>query len=528
MVDTAASGAASVDAVDTWRELIFGVVRPVGIDRESFVASLTQALQEYDYRVHHVQLSALLSETYMRDAPDPSTMTESERIRTLIDGGDRLCELAETASAVALCGVLEIHERRKQRQEGDASERVAYIVDSIKRVEEVTQLQSIYGNHYIQFGLQAAEENRAQLLQTQERAATFDKSESDIAAAVAHLIGRDLREADEYGQNTMRAFPMSDVFIDTDRDTARQLGRVLNLLFGSPVYSVPTAEEYGMELAYLSSTRSPELGLKVGAAIMTEDQRVVSMGVNVHPEDKEQSPVFDESASEIGRLVLDTMQALGPEYLNSDAVAKLQNSPDQFTRALIQGPLKSAKIKDLTEFQPTVHAEMSALLDAMRDRSSLDGVTMYVTAFPCHGCAKHIVDLKLPIVYLEPYPKSRAAAMYGNTVGRTFRVFSGIAPWRYQEFFHVGTNDRKSPDGTRRVWTQQEKHAASPKVSNDITIELVREREAVAIGRLPDPNDFVSLRGSEFTDVVQPGNTDHNKDGRVPSTGTTGGENSDV
>lgn len=138
-----------------------------------------------------------------------------------------------------------------------------------------------------------------------------------------------------------------------------------------------------MQLAYISSTRSPELVLKVRAAILSGDQRVIALGVNAHPENKEQSPTFDENASDIGRLVLDTVRSLAPGYFTVEARKALDADPDQFTRELLSGPLKSARTRDLTEFQPTAHAEMSALLNTIRTRSSLENVTVYVTAYPC-------------------------------------------------------------------------------------------------------------------------------------------------
>jgi deoxycytidylate deaminase len=273
-----------------------------------------------------------------------------------------------------------------------------------------------------------------------------------------------------------------------DGDVERQVIRVANLLFGSPDYEVPTTQEYGMHLAYISSTRSPELGLKVGSAILRKDQRVIAMGVNAHPESKDRSPEFDENASDIGKLVLDTVRRLAPDYFTGEAAAALDADPDHFTRELLGGPLKSASIRDLTEFQPTVHAEMSALMDAVKTQSSLEDVTMYVTAYPCHGCAKHLVELGLPVVYLEPYPKSRAATMYGNTVSRMFRVFTGVAPARYQRMFAV-SDDRKLSDGTRKLWTHAERQKAQPKVDSDVTVSLINEREDVAIAHLPNPDD---------------------------------------
>jgi deoxycytidylate deaminase len=472
----------SAPVASVWNELVLGIVRPVGIDRDRFLSVLTQQLTSFGYEVHHIHLSTLMSETYMSSAPLIKNLSEADRINALIDAGDKLCELSGMAAAVALCGVEDIHQRRKNVD--PSIDRVAYIVDSLKRLGEVYELRDIYGDRYIQFGLQSAEEKRRGFLTAKEKAVSFAKTEGEIESSVSLLMDRDLRESTEYGQNTMRAFPLSDVFVDMDGDVEHQLARVANLLFQSPEYEVPTPDEYGMELANVSSTRSPELGLKVGAAILSKNQQVIATGVNAHPEDKEQSPTFDESASDIGKLVLDTVRRLAPEYFTSAAQEQLNEDPDKFTRALLDGALNSARIRDLTEFQPTVHAEMSALLDAIRTQSSLDGATMYVTAYPCHGCAKHLVDLKMPVVYLEPYPKSRAATMYGRTVSHTFRAFTGVAPNRYQKLFAV-TEDRKLPDGTRKSWTDAERRTAEPRVDSNATISLISEREIAAFRRLP-------------------------------------------
>ena len=451
---------------------------------------LTQQLVGFGYIVHRIHLSTLFSDTYINGIPKLEGLSEADRTNALIDAGDKLCEISGTAAAVAFCGVLEIREQREKTRSSNG--RVAYVVDSIKRVEETYQLQNLYGDRYIQVGLQSSDANRKNFLTIKEKALSFAKTDGQIESEISLLMDRDLRESNKFGQNTMRAFPRSDVFIDMDNDPEKQIVRFMDLLFGSPDYQVPTADEYGIQLAYISSTRSPELGLKVGATVLSMDQRVIAMGVNVHPEDRQQSPDFDESASDIGKLVLNTVKALAPRLFTENAKNDLMADPDHFVRDLLEGPLESAQIRDLTEFQPTVHAEMSALLDAIRTQSSLDGATMYVTAYPCHGCAKHLVDLGLPVVYLEPYPKSRAATMYGKTVRRIFRAFTGISPARYQKLFAV-TEDRKLPDGVRKSWTDAERKIAEPKVDSNVTISLINEREAIAISRLPDPAEVDDL-----------------------------------
>lgn len=49
-----------------------------------------------------------------------------------------------------------------------------------------------------------------------------------------------------------------------------------------------------------------------------------------------------------------------------------------------------------------IHAEMNALLNYKGDNSLLEGSTVYVTLFPCHECAKSLVQAGIKrIVYLS-------------------------------------------------------------------------------------------------------------------------------
>ena len=52
----------------------------------------------------------------------------------------------------------------------------------------------------------------------------------------------------------------------------------------------------------------------------------------------------------------------------------------------------------------TVHAEMNALVQAASVGVAVEGATLYVTAYPCHLCAKLLVNAKIArVVYDESY-----------------------------------------------------------------------------------------------------------------------------
>ncbi len=467
-------------------EIVFAIVRPVGTADAEFHEQLSGHLHSYGYTTMPIKLSRILSDiAEVRGNPIPAS-PEDLRIDALMTEGDRVCCDADDAAAIALLGVTEIRDIRAEAQVGDPTAgmglpRTAYVIDSVKRPAEVTQLRQIYGDHLLVIGLQASTDSRKKELLDRIRPQRADASQEDLEGHVRSLISRDLDEpGDDYGQNTLQTFPMSDVFIDVDTDPGAQVARIVDLLFGCPDYHVPTEAEFGMHLAYISSTRTAELGLKVGA-VLVSDGCVVGLGVNEHPKPTG-APVFDASAVDIRALVLDTVKSLR-DLLDSEERVKFDADPDTYARGLLSGALRQSPIRHLTEFQPTVHAEMSALLDALRRGGSIADSTMYVTAYPCHNCAKHLVALDTNVVYLEPYPKSRAASMYGPSVEASFSPFTGIAPRRYQRLFEVSA-DRKGPDGMRLPWGPDRKRLAQPRVDLLIDQRGISDREAAALSTL--------------------------------------------
>jgi len=139
-------------------------------------------------------------------------------------------------------------------------------------------------------------------------------------------------------------------------------------------------------------------------------------------------------------------------------------------RDKLRAVLEASPLRDLTEFGRVVHAEMEALLSCGRNGMSTVGTTLYCTTFPCHNCAKHIIAAGVGrVVYVEPYPKSKALEFHDDSIaseaesdaevaGRVrFNDFVGIGPRRFFDLFsmNLGSSyelERKQPDGTRRNW----------------------------------------------------------------------------
>lgn len=116
-------------------------------------------------------------------------------------------------------------------------------------------------------------------------------------------------------------------------------------------------DETFMLSAVVSSARSKDPSSQVGACIVGEDNRILSLGYN------------------------------GSPNRWSDDKFPWQRSNENY---------------NYTKYPYVIHAEMNALLNYKGDNKSLAGSTVYVTLFPCSNCAKFLAQAGVKrIVYLS-------------------------------------------------------------------------------------------------------------------------------
>ena len=139
-------------------------------------------------------------------------------------------------------------------------------------------------------------------------------------------------------------------------------------------------DEYFMGIALLSCERSKDPNTKVGACIVDENKKVVSIGYNGMP-----------SGCDESQLSWNKGEGLDSKYLY------------------------------------VCHAEFNAILNT-RNGAALEGCTLYVTLFPCNECAKAIIQSGVSeIVYLsDKYadtPGIKASKMMLTAAGVKLRKF---------------------------------------------------------------------------------------------------------
>ena len=149
-----------------------------------------------------------------------------------------------------------------------------------------------------------------------------------------------------------------------------------------------------------------------------------------------------------------------------------------------------SKVKDLIEFSRSIHAEMHAILTASQiNGNKIKGGKLYITTYPCHSCARHIIAAGISeVYYIEPYRKSLATKLHSDAItenetdANKVRIlpYDGVAPTRYLKLFKVPQDSRKS--GGKMIRTDPK--TAAPRF--DKTLEALPVLEGVVVRGLKE------------------------------------------
>lgn len=444
--------------VDT--ELVIALVGAVGTDLKRFVQLLSERLSLHRYEFEIIKISSDILPNFTKKPITPKDAYE--RIDTLMSLGNEAREKSKDNGILAMAAAAEINKRRGPL----TVKRKAYIISSIKHPAEVQKLRQIYANGFFLFGVYSDEQQRFKYLTKEKGISEHDAKK---------LIGRDKNESIKHGQHTSDAFHLSDFFINCNGFENRLKGdlwRCVNLIFGHP-YTTPLFDEMAMFMAFANSSRSADLSRQVGA-IIAQNNQIISTGCNDAPRagGGVYLPEYNEDGSEVADI------ENGRDYKRGvdSNVAERIKIIDELTEMIpevnhdeMRKRLSSSRLKDLTEFGRVVHAEMDAITSCARMGISIKGATLYCTTFPCHNCAKHIIASGIKrVVYVEPYPKSKAFEFHSESISLglgssssekvAFEPFVGVGPRNFINLFSmkmgIGSNlERKhGNDGRTLEW----------------------------------------------------------------------------
>lgn len=458
-------------------EIVIGLVGAIGTNLETVASYISSCLHSYRYtRSEIITVSrdvlgdlSFIIDGFSADLPPLS------KIEKQMDIGNAMREKDPGLVGVGI--VAQIYQRRLdilkeqgkiKRKTGKNIEtrelpRTAFIIKSLKNADDVRTLRSVYSNGFYLIGVYEDENVRVNNLM-------HDKSISEEDARL--LMERDKSEDVKYGQHSLDTYQMSDFFVDLGGMWMETIRRIFDLIFGNP-FITPTFDEFAMFMAYASSLRSADLSRQVGA-VVTRGHDILALGTNDSPRygGGQNWPDADAKITTLPTPGTDAFRGYDANKAEFDLIANDVMTvfgievDDEDKRSEYLGKLKKTRLGGLTEYGRSVHAEMEALDVCARNGIPTKGCTMYVTTYPCHNCAKHIIDMGISeVYYIEPYPKSRAMILHDDAISDDpksvdrvrFLPFTGVGPHRFMELFAMVypplyDKKRKGSDGKTLSW----------------------------------------------------------------------------
>jgi len=466
-------------------ELVMGFCGAAG----SGVSTVSKVLKEkiekspYNYKVEIIKISKgidLLKDCLAKKV-DVSWANgfekEGLRFAELQEYGNALRSefTTDVLSQYAICKILDIRSRDylSEDEKKDITEdslpkvkkRILWIIDSLKNPDEIDALRYVYGKMFFQIGVLCPNDKRTKRLEFKQ----MSKKEASL------IIEKDKSESVQSGQQLIKTIQRSDFFVknssDNKKDIEKEIDRFVKLIFGG--IETPTRQEYAMYVAQSAAYSSGCLSRQVGSSIIDEDGNVISYGCNDAPKyggglysggDEPDNRCFNNhdmtcQNSKRKKLIIDKLKLKMDDFVSEvKKKSKDKELIDYFKKfnldSFVDELSSYSGIKDITEYSRAVHAEMDALIKLSRKAGrGARGCSMFVTTYPCHNCAKHIIASGIDkVYYIEPYEKSLAYELHSDAIALDFEEskdkvkfipFQGVSPRRYPEFF-MQHGDRKA------------------------------------------------------------------------------------
>jgi deoxycytidylate deaminase len=493
--------------VQDYPELFFCLIGAIGTELDGVQSILTSSLEEVGYVAVLHRLSERFDDLKIAPFAELPDRNDNAYREKAIKAGNTFRKLMKRPDAVVGLGLSAIKRDRKNL----SGKRVAYIIRSLKRKEEVTLMRSIYGRAAIVISVYSPRDSRIARL-SDEYARNDHKHHSDNAdLAALKLVQTDENESEDYfGQRVSDTFPLADFFVDSSapKQMESEIKRFVELCFGNQ-WITPTKDEQGMAVAHLARLRSASPARQVGAAIAGSKGEILAIGANdvAKPQGgqywfEDANDARDPHAGETDKSddmrrnllgdLLGRLRDLGYLKEHCPAVEVLLDAKQSEGEIgdRTYDKIRGALIFDTIDFVRSVHAEAAALLQLSRTANNED--TLYVTTFPCHECARHIVMSGIMnVIYIEPYPKSLVGTLYKDSIvidskdsnKVSFRSFTGVAPSLYEILFSLAGRLQKRKDDSGRLLRWESKDAFPHVVGLRYSIDAALAVEEEALKR---------------------------------------------
>lgn len=484
-------------------ELVIALCGPIGSPLHEVATNIEDLLtSKFGYlKAETIRLSDFIS-SYAETKQINVPAGEFERLQKMIELGNEMRGAYGTEILAKLAIKKIFSARASHIPEGDGAGedaekvsplkaatkpiRVAHIIDSIKNQSELEILKLVYGDLLYTIGVYAP---------LSLREARLKKDMSDTQ--VSQLIDRDSGEELENGQTVRQTFPFADYFLRIENRTASEITerveRFLTLVLASKPLT-PTVHEMAMYAAASAAGHSACLSRQVGACVTSANGDILATGWNDVPKfggglyiskecsngdlrcwNKDGGKCFNDEEKDF--LAARVTKMLIKEGFVSEA------QREDVTESLRH----DSGLKDLIEFSRAIHAEMHAILRSLRlGGAQIQGGRIYVTTYPCHSCARHIIAAGIKeVFFIEPYRKSLAVKLHDDAMSEDekdqnkviLRQYDGVAPRRFMALFKANTDRKK-----RGKLIKAKPSAAMPVIK--LSLEAIPRLEAMVVDGL--------------------------------------------
>lgn len=466
--------------------IVIALVAPIGVNLDLIKNEISNAFHTQD--IDHVKISKLFDDNSYKDVKhEQHCQSKTENcmycnISRKMDIGDYIrSKDTKDSNKIAQYALDQISD--------NSSKNKIYIFDQLKTPEEIVYLRA-HLNKAILFVVSIfdTKANRLLFLESKLKGSVLNHEANESLESLAtKLINRDEKDPlKKYGQNTRDSFSLADFFIDASINCSLndQIERIYKIIFSNPHIS-PLKDEYGMYMADAAALRSRDLSRQVGACILNKEGSVIAVGCNEVPKafggtywegEKNDNRDFqlgiDSNYMYRNRMLYElfsTLTDLEESILTTDFKDKVMAKGKEGVVNFIsnnESQLKNTRLMNIIEFGRSNHAEIDAISSAARNGYSVKGSILYTTVFPCHLCARYIINAGIEqIIFIEAYPKSLTLELYKTETCLTndcesntkvaLRSFIGVSPRIYRTAFHYNKHnegDKKNLTGESKPW----------------------------------------------------------------------------
>lgn len=501
----------------TTPELVIGLCGPIGSPLNKAYLEFYNIFDEAGYTIHEIKMSSFIVEyfpflikenktQYEQDFLDKDLPKFDQKKRKIEIGNELRKRYGSTILAECAIKQISIH-RQKHISNGSEKplspeeimkrvsegKRVVFIINSIKNQAELDLLKNVYRDIFYMIGITSSISDRENYLGEENG---MSKSQ------VWELFDKETGEEIKHGQTVKDTFPQADYFISiSPKNTSEiksKIERFFRLVFSTRI-SIPTIHETAMYIAAASSWNSACLSRQVGAVLTDESGEILSVGWNdvpiygggLYQEDKDRSEentdsLFynkkyedkrcfnlvgcynDSEKNKMSKKIVETLKA--ENLLNKNEIDYVQKA---------ENAIRQSKISSLVEFSRSIHAEMHAIISGcISSGNRIKNGRLYITTYPCHMCARHIILVGIKeVFYIEPYKKSLTTYLHEDSITDDEEVkqkdahkvhikqFEGVGPTRYMQLFKMTPNSRKEKLTGQLLKKEEKSTKAIPKNS---------------------------------------------------------------